>query len=66
MSKKRARRNKEAKRKRLAAAGYIKARDPIAYDHAHGPRIKGGPQGGSKREQLRRERKAAKQSMRED
>ena len=61
MSKKRLRKQKDD---RLAAAGYIKTRNPIAYDHAHGARIKGGIQGGDEQAQHRRERREARQEAR--
>jgi hypothetical protein len=61
MSKKRLR-NRKAER--LSAAGYVTARNPIAYDHAHGAHIKGGVQGGDSRTQNRRERRRARREAR--
>jgi hypothetical protein len=63
MSKKRLRKQQTD---RLAAAGYVKTRNPIAYDHAHGPHIKGGIQGGDDRAQLRRDRRQARQEARRE
>jgi hypothetical protein len=61
MSKKRLRKQQA---ERWAAAGYVKTRNPLAYDHAHGPRIKGGPHGGDSRARNRRERRRARQQAR--
>lgn len=61
MSKKRLRKRKAER----PAAGYVKTRDPIAYDHAHGPRIKGGVHGGDSRAQRRRERREGKREARQ-
>jgi hypothetical protein len=63
MSKKRLRKQQT---ERLAAAGYVKTRNPIAYDHAHGPHIKGGIQGGDDRALLRRDRRRARQAARQE
>jgi hypothetical protein len=63
MSKKRLRKQQT---ERLAAAGYVKTRNPIAYDHAHGPHIKGGIQGGDDRTQHRRDRRQARQEARRE
>ena len=57
-------RTRQRKAKRLTEAGYVKTRNPIAYDHAHGPRIKGGLQGGDSRTQNRRERRRAREESR--
>jgi hypothetical protein len=63
MSKKRLRKQQA---ERLAAAGYVKTRNPLAYDHAHGPHIKGGIQGGDDRTQLRRARREGRQQARRE
>ncbi|HEY3396102.1 MAG TPA: hypothetical protein VGM19_00435 [Armatimonadota bacterium] len=62
MSKKRLRKQQK---ERLATAGYVKTRNPIAYDHAHGAHIKGGVQGGDDRAQNRRERRQAREESRQ-